>query len=66
VASAGNLPPGRCHQVTAHWLSIRLPGGSSAKAVVPVALPACSSARAGHILTVQPIVAGRGRRGTAQ
>jgi hypothetical protein len=66
VAAAANLPPGQCHQVTAHWLTVRLPGGSGQQAEVPVALPTCSSARAGRILTVQPIVAGRGRRGTAQ
>jgi Protein of unknown function (DUF4232) len=66
VAAAGNFPPGTCHPVTAHRLSVRLPGGGGPMSV-RLTMPACSATIAGHgILTVQPVAAGRGRRGTAQ
>jgi hypothetical protein len=66
VAAAGNFPPGTCHPVTAHRLTVRLPGGGGPTSV-RLTMPACSAAMGGHgILTVQPVTAGRGRRGTAQ
>jgi hypothetical protein len=66
VAAAGNYPPGTCHPVTAHRLTVRLPGGGGPMSV-PLTMPACSATVAGHgILTVQPVAAGRGKRGTAQ
>ncbi|MEP7025484.1 MAG: DUF4232 domain-containing protein [Actinomycetota bacterium] len=66
VAAAGNYPPGECHPVTAHRLLVRLPGASRTRSV-RLALPACSATQRGtSILTVQPIVAGRGKRGSAQ
>jgi Protein of unknown function (DUF4232) len=66
VAAAGNFPPGTCHPVTAHRLAVRLPGGGGPVSV-RLTMPACSATIGGHgILTVQPVAAGRGRRGTAQ
>jgi hypothetical protein len=66
VAAAGNYPVGTCHPVTAHRLTVRLPGGSGPLSV-RLTTPACSAAIGGHgILTVQPVTAGRGQRGTAQ
>jgi len=66
VAAAGNFPPGTCHPVTAHRLTVRLPGGGGPVSV-RLTMPACSATIAGHgILTVQPVTAGRGQRGTAQ
>jgi Protein of unknown function (DUF4232) len=65
VGAAANLPPGRCHAVTSHWLVMLLPGGTARH--VKLALPTCTAASAAQgLLMVQPVAAGRGRHGTAQ
>ncbi len=62
VAEAGNYPPSACQPVTAHWLRVFAPGETAAS-YVSQSLPACSSASA-PLLTVMPVRAGRGARGT--
>jgi hypothetical protein len=63
VSAAANYPVKTCRPVTAHWLSIRVPGAAAVSAVRH-AFPACAAAMDGHgILTIQPVEPGRGRRG---
>jgi hypothetical protein len=65
VADAANYPAKACRPVTAHVLLIRAPGAAAASSVRRT-FPACAAAMHGHsILTVQPILPGRARRGAA-
>lgn len=65
IADAANYPVTSCRPVTAHVLLIRAPGAAGTSSVRR-AFPACSAAMHGHgILTVQPVTAGRGTRGSA-
>lgn len=62
VAEAGNYPASMCQPVTAHWLRVFAPGDTAA-IYVNQSFPACSSAST-PLLTVMPIRADRGVRGT--
>ncbi len=62
VAEAGNYPASTCQPVTAHWLRVFAPGDTAA-IYVNQSFPACSSAST-PLLTVMPIRADRGVRGT--
>jgi hypothetical protein len=65
VTDAANYPAAACRPVTAHVLRIRAPGAAGASSVRR-AFPACAAAIHGRgILTVQPVVAGPGSRGSA-
>jgi hypothetical protein len=65
VTDAANYPEKACHPVTARMLLIRAPGVTGASRVRR-AFPACARAVHGHgILRVQPVLPGRGTRGTA-
>jgi len=62
VAEAGNYPASACQPVTAHWLRVFAPGETEAL-YVNHAFSACSLANA-PLLTVMPVRAGQGVRGT--
>lgn len=65
VTDAANYPAKACRPVTARILLVRAPGAGGASPVHR-AFPACAAAMHGHgILTVQPVLPGRGSRGSA-
>jgi Protein of unknown function (DUF4232) len=65
VTDAANYPAKACRPVTAHMLLVRAPGTAGASPVRR-AFPACAAAMHGHgILSVQPVLPGRGSRGSA-
>ena len=65
VTAAANYPAKACQPVTAHMLLIRAPGVTGASRIRR-AFPACAGAMHGHgILRVQPVLPGRGNRGSA-
>jgi len=65
VTDAANYPAKACHPVTANMLLVRAPGATQASQVWR-AFPTCAAAMHGHgILSVQPVLPGRGRRGSA-
>ncbi len=65
VTDAANYPAKACRPVTARMLLVRAPGAAGASPVHH-AFPACAAAMHGHgILTVQPVLPGRGSRGSA-
>jgi uncharacterized protein DUF4232 len=65
IADAANYPAATCHPVTVHWLLIHVPGVATVVAVRHTFLT-CAAAMDGRgIITVQPLAAGPGRRGSA-
>jgi hypothetical protein len=62
VAAAGNYPQSSCHPETAHGLRVYPPNETEA-GYVSQDLPACA-ASAAPLLTVMPVRAGQGTRGS--